>query len=155
MFELFVESRRFSTPQAFRSTETFFQNSLRRSHLPSSPFANNDAKHFPNIFFRLEKFLPFAFADDTANKSPTDQVAQIAVGISTADLELLHDVVGAKRCWRGNEQRVDLSHCAVHPPGAPDNAPLTYTLVPRLTQSCPGGVSVVQVIYVHPEYTVV
>src|SRR6266403_5372353 len=154
MFELFVESRRFSTPQAFRSTETFFQNSLRRSHLPSSPFANNDAKHFPHIFLRLEKFLPFAFADDTANKSPTDQVAQIAVGISAADLEILHDVVGAKRCWRGNEQCMDLSHGAIDPPGASDNAPLTYKLVSRFAQSGSAVVSVVHVISVNPETTV-
>src|SRR5215211_787667 len=96
MFELFVESCCFSAPQALRSTKTFFQNSLRRPHLSPPAFANNDAKHFPNIFFRLEKFLSFALAHDTANESPTDQVAQIAVGISAADLELFHDVVGAK-----------------------------------------------------------
>src|SRR6266550_876198 len=119
MFELFVESRRFSTPQAFRSTETFFQNSLRRSHLSSPAFANNDAKHFPDIFFGFEKFLPFALANDTADQSPTDQVAQIAVGISAADLEILHDVVGAKRCWHGNEKSVDLSHGAIDSPSAP------------------------------------
>src|SRR6266481_6185188 len=154
MFELFVESGCFSASQTLCSTETFFQNSLRRSHLSPPAFANNDAKHLPNIFFRLEKFLPFAFAYDTADESPTDQVAQIAVGISTADLEVLHDVVGAKRCWRGNEQGVDLSHRAVHSPGAADNAPLTYKLVPRFTQSCSAAVSIVHVISVNPENTV-
>src|SRR4029077_19972074 len=154
MFELFVESGCFSASQTLCSTETFFQNSLRRSHLSPPAFANNDAKHFPNIFLRLEKFLSFTLADDTANKSPTDQVAQVAVGISTADLEVLHDVVGAKRCWRGNEQRVDLSHGAIDPPGAPDNPPLTYKLVPRFTQSCAAVVSVVHVISLNPETTV-
>src|SRR6266480_970606 len=151
MFELFVESGCFSAPQTLCSTEAFFQNSLRRSHLSPPAFANNDAKHFPNILFRLEKFLPFALANDTANESPTDQVAQIAVGISTADLELLHDVVGAKRRWRGNEQRMDLSHGAIHSPGAADDAPLTYKLIPRFTQRGPAVVSVIHVIPVNPE----
>ena len=32
MFELFVESRCFSAPQALCSTEAFFQNGLRRPH---------------------------------------------------------------------------------------------------------------------------
>src|SRR5882757_9977019 len=154
MFELFVESGCFSAPQALRSTEAFFQNSLRRSHLSPPAFANNDAKHFPNILFRLEKFLSFALANDTADESPTDQVAQIAVRISTADLEILHDVVGAKRCWRGNEKSVDLSHGAIDSPSAPDNAPLTYKLVSRFTQSCSAVVSVVHVISVNPETTV-
>src|SRR6266446_1025273 len=153
MFELFVESCCFSAPQALRSNETFFQNRLRRSHLSPPAFANNDAKHFPNIFFRLEKFLPFAFADDTADESPTHQVAQIAVRISTADLELLHDVVGAKRCWRGNEKSVDLSHGAIDSPGATDNAPLTYKLVPRFTQGGHAGFSIVHVVSVNPETT--
>src|SRR4030095_1852009 len=154
MLELFVESRCFSAPQTLCSTETFFQNSLRRSHLSPPALANNDAKHFPNVFFRLEKFLAFALANDTADESPTDQVAQIAMGISTADLEILHDVVGAKRCWRGNEKSVDLGHGAIDPPGAPDNAPLTYKLVPRFAQSCSAVVSVVHVISVTPETTV-
>jgi hypothetical protein len=154
MFELFVESGCFSAPQTLCSTEAFFQNSLRRSHLSPPAFANNDAKHFPNIFFRLEKFLSFALANDTADESPTDQVAQIAVGISTADLELLHDVVGAKRCWRGNEKSVDLSHGAIDPPGAPDNPPLTYKLVSRFTQSCADVVSIVHVVSVNTEITV-
>src|SRR6267142_3070558 len=154
MFELFVEGCCFSTPQTLCSTEAFFQNSLRRSHLSPTAFANNDAKHFPNIFFRLEKFLPFALANDTADESPTDQVAQIAVRISAANLEFFHDVVGAKGCWRGNEKSVDLSHGAIDPPGAPDNAPLTYKLVSRFTQSCSAVVSVVHVISVNPETTV-
>ena len=151
MFELFVESGCFSAPQALCSTEAFFQNSLRRSHLSPPAFANNDAKHFPNIFFRLEKFLPFALANDTADESPTDQVAQIAVRISTADLEILHDVVGAKRRWRGNEKSMDLSHGAIDSPGAANNAPLTYKLVSRFTQSCSAVVSVVHVVSVNPE----
>src|SRR6266550_1302282 len=153
MFKLFVESGCFSAPQAFRSTETFFQDSLRRSHLSPPAFANNDAKHFPNVFFRLEKFLAFALANDTADESPTDQVAQIAVRISAANLELFHDVVGAKRCWRGNEKSVDLSHGAIDSPGASDNAPLTYKLVSRFTQSGSAVLSVVHVISVNPETT--
>src|SRR5437763_16751951 len=151
MFELFVESGCFSAPQTFCSTEAFFQNSLRRPHLSPPAFANNDAKHFPNVFLRLEKFLPFALANDTADESPADQVAQIAVGISAADLELSHDVVGAKRCWRRNEKSVNLGHGAVHSPSAADDAPLTYKLVSRFAQSCPTVVSVVHVISVNPE----
>src|SRR5438552_16750967 len=123
MFELFVESGCFSTPQTLCSTETFFQNSLRRSHLSPPAFANNDAKHFPNIFCRLEKFLSFALANDTADESPTDQVAQIAVGICTADLELVHNVAGARRCWRGYAQSLGRSCGGVASPGATDSRP--------------------------------
>src|SRR4029453_6733657 len=148
MLELFVESRCFSAPQTLCSTETFFQNSLRRSHLSPPALANNDAKHFPNVFFRLEKFLSFALANDTADESPTDQVAQIAVGISTADLKLLHNAVGPKGCCCGNKKSVDLSHGAIDSPGAPDNAPLTYKLIPRFAQSSSAIVSVVHVFSV-------
>jgi hypothetical protein len=154
MFKLFVESGCFSAAQTLCSTETLFQNSLRRSHFSTPAFANDDAEHFPNIFFRLEKFLPFAFANDTADESPTNQVAQIAVGISATNLELLHDVVGAKRSWRGNEERVNLSHGAIDSPGAAYNGPLTYKLVPRLAQAGRAVVSVVHVFSVNPENTV-
>ena len=92
MFELFVESGCFSAPQALCSTEAFFQNSLRRSHLSPPAFANNDAKHFPNILFRLEEFLALTFANNSAHQPPTDQVAEIAVGITAADFEFLHDI---------------------------------------------------------------
>src|SRR5262245_35882600 len=151
MFKLFVESGCFSAAQTVCSTKTLFQNSLRRSHFSTPPFANDDAEHFPNIFFRLEKFLPFALSDDAANKSPTDQVAQIAVGISAADLELLHNVVGAERCWRCNEERVDLSHGAIDSPGAADNPPLTYKLVPCFAQSGRAVLSIVHVFSVNLE----
>src|SRR5262245_24795594 len=154
MFELFVESRCFSAAQTFRSTETFFQNSLRRSQLSPPAFANNDAEHFPNIFFRLEIFLAFAFADDTADQSPTDQITQIAVRISAANFELLHDAVGAKGRWRGNKQGVDLGHGAIDSPGAADDAPLTNKLVSRFTQRGPDIVAVVHVFSVNPENTV-
>jgi hypothetical protein len=76
------------------------------------------------------------------------------MGISAADLEIFHDVVGAKRCRRGNEQCMDLSHGAIDPPGAPDNAPLTYKLVPRFTQSGRTVVSIVHVVSVTPETSV-
>jgi hypothetical protein len=151
MFKLFVESGRFSAAQTLCSTETLFQNSLGRSHFSTPAFTNDNAEHFPNIFLRLEKFLPFAFANDTADESPADQVAQIAVGISAANLELLHDVVGAKRSWRRNEERVNLSHGAIDSPGAADDTPLTDKLVSRLAQGGRAVVSVVHVFSVNPE----
>src|SRR5262245_36972778 len=151
MFKLSVEGGCFSAAQTPCSGKTLFQDSLRRSHLPTPAFANDDAKHFPNIFLGFEKFLALAFTNNAADESPTDQVAQITVRISTTDLELLHDVVGAKRRRRGNKEGVNLSHGAIDSPGATHHAPLTYELIPCFIESDKSVVSVVHVISVNPE----
>src|SRR5262249_5194813 len=119
-----------------------------------SAFANDDAKHFPNIFFGFEKFFAFALANHTADQPPTYEVAQIAVSISTADLEILHDVVSAKRCWGGKEHSVNLCHSLIDSPVTPNDSPLTDKLVPCFPQRCHGIVSIVHVVSVNTETTV-
>ena len=73
------------------------------------------------------------------------------MGISAADFEFLHNIVGAKRCRRGDQKGMDLRHGAIHSPGAADHAPLTHKLVSRLSQSCCAVVSVVHVFSINPE----
>src|SRR4030095_11045371 len=107
-----------------------------------------------NIFLGLEKFLAFALANNTADQSPTDQIAQIAVGIPAADLGVLHDVVGAERRRCGNEERVNLSHGAINSPGVSHHAPLIYKLVSRFGECSRSVVSVLHVVSVNPETTV-
>src|SRR5262249_18854044 len=134
MFELFVESGNFRSSQIAGSRETLLQNTLGWSHLSPPAFANNDTKHFPNIFLRFEKFLAFALADDTADESPTDQVAQITVGVSPADIQLLHHVVRAQGSRGGNQKSMNLGHGSIDSPGATDHAPLADKFVPGLLE---------------------
>jgi len=134
MLELFVEGGWIRSPQIAGPRETLLQNGLGRSHLSPPAFANNDAKHFPNIFLGFEKFLAFSLADDTADESPTDQIAQITVGVSPADLQLLHDVVRAQGSRRGNQKSMNLGHGAIDSPGAADYAPLADKFVPGLLE---------------------
>src|SRR5215470_12245697 len=75
------------------------------------------------------------------------------MGISAADFELLHDVVGAKRSWRRYQECVNLSHGAINSPGAANHAPLTYELVPGVIQSGYGIVSIVHIVSVNTETT--
>src|SRR5206468_2391090 len=84
-FELLVKSGSLRAPQIPSSRETLFQNSLCRTQFTAAAFANDDAGHLPDVFLRLEKFFPLPFPDDAPDQAPTDQIAQVAVGVPATD----------------------------------------------------------------------
>ena len=97
-------------------------------------FAQNNAEDFPDVLFRLEIFLAIALLKNAAHQPPADQLAQIAVGIAAADVQLFHDLIRARRVRRRHEQGVNLRHGAIDSPGRADAAPLRDKFIPRLRQ---------------------
>src|SRR5262249_9228464 len=104
--------------------ETLLQNSLCRTQFASPPFANDNAKHLPDGFLRFEKFLPLPFANDAPDEPPTDQIAQVTVGVPATDLELFHDFICAQRRRSGNQKCMNLRHGPIDSPGTTDHTPL-------------------------------
>src|SRR5262249_4223863 len=95
----------------------------------------------------------FSLADDTAYESPTDQIAQITVGVSPADLQLLHYVVRAQGSGGGNQKSMDLGHGAIDSPGAADHAPLADKFVPRQLEGDACGVLILHIFSINIENT--
>src|SRR5690606_7313605 len=94
-----------------------------RVHLAALALGGDDGEELPDVREALEVLAALAAPVEAADDAPVLEGAEAHAGVSAADAEALHDVVGAKGLAGDVEQRVYLRHGAVDAPGGAHLAP--------------------------------
>jgi len=106
----------------------FFQDWDHEVQFAFFPFFHDLSCYFPDVFFCREEFFPFAGYDDFLDQTPVYQFAEVHVGVAAADVQLLHDFVGAQVVGAYEEQGVYLCHGPVDAPVGAESSPVSDEL---------------------------
>src|SRR5205823_430769 len=101
----------------------------RRVNLAPFPLVQDDAKHLPDIFHRLEVIAFVAQQMNEFDDPPALQLLEAGADVGPRHVERFGDLLRVERPFRNVEQRVNLGHGAIDPPARAHLSPVEDELL--------------------------